>query len=506
MVTPEMTVEILRLFHVEKWKVDTIVKQLGIHHDAVERVIETNGVPAPRSSRPSIVDPFVPFIREVLEKYPTLTASRLLQMVKERGYRGKPSRFREVVAKLRNRPSRENEAFLRIQTLPAEQAQVDWASFGKMRVGLAERLLCAFVMVLSHSRAIFLRFFFGQHLSNFLRGHEAAFAEWTGIPRVLLYDNLKSVVMRRVGSAIQFNTTFLSFAGHYRFEPRPVAIRRGNEKGRVERAIRYVREGFFAARKFKDLDDLNRQAETWFRNEAMTRNWPDDPTRTVSQAFQAEQRLLLPLPADAFPTEERVEVSVGKTPYVRFDGNDYSVPHHLVRRTLVVLATLDHVRILDGPGVVATHRRTFNRRQHVEDPEHLRALLEEKREAREHRGINLLFKAAPQTVDLLQHLAERGANLGNATHLLVNLLDLYGVEAFTTAVAEALENNVPHPSAVRHVLERNRLDMGLPPALPLSLPDDPRVRDLDVKPHSLDTYDQIRKDLPDDDGTTLCAS
>ena len=88
MVTPEMTVEILRLFHVEKWKVDTIVKQLGIHHDAVERVIETNGVPAPRSSRPSIVDPFVPFIRDVLEKYPTLTASRILQMVKERGIAG----------------------------------------------------------------------------------------------------------------------------------------------------------------------------------------------------------------------------------------------------------------------------------------------------------------------------------------------------------------------------------------------------------------------------------
>ncbi len=111
-------------------------------------------------------------------------------------------------------------------------------------------------MVLSHSRQIFQRFFLDARMENFLRGHVAAFSAWNGVPRVLLYDNLKSVVLERRGDAIRFHPTLLGFAGHYRFEPRPVAVARRNEKGRVERAIRYVRDGFFAARSFEDLDDI----------------------------------------------------------------------------------------------------------------------------------------------------------------------------------------------------------------------------------------------------------
>ena len=100
------------------------------------------------------------------------------------------------------------------------------------------------VPVLSHARQIFLRFFPDAGMASFLRGHVAAFTAWNGVPRVLLYDNLKSVVLDRRGDAIRFHPSLLGFAGHYRYEPRPVAVARGNEKGRVERAIRYVRDCF----------------------------------------------------------------------------------------------------------------------------------------------------------------------------------------------------------------------------------------------------------------------
>jgi len=106
----------------------------------------------------------------------------------------------------------------------------------------------AFVMVLSYSRQIFLRFFLNARLESFLRGHLAAFEAWNGCPRVILYDNLRSAVLERHGDAIRFHPTLLEFATHYHYEPRPVAVARGNEKGRVERAIRYVRDNFFAAR------------------------------------------------------------------------------------------------------------------------------------------------------------------------------------------------------------------------------------------------------------------
>ena len=132
----------------------------------------------------------------------------------------------------------------------------------------------AFVMVLSYSRQIFLRFFPDARMENFLRGHVSGFTAWGGVPRVLLYDNLKSAVLERHGDAIRFHPTLIAFAGRYRYEPRPVAVARGNEKGRVERAIRYVRDSFFAARTFKDIDDLNAQAEAWCNGHAADRRCP----------------------------------------------------------------------------------------------------------------------------------------------------------------------------------------------------------------------------------------
>src|SRR4051794_41195473 len=148
----------------------------------------------------------------------------------------------------------------------------------------------AFVMVLSYSRQIFLRFFLDARMENFLRGHVGAFTAWNGVPRVLLYDNLKSAVLERRGDAIRFNPTLLSFAGHYRFEPRPVAVARGNEKGRVERAIGYIRGAFFAARRFTDLDDLNAQADDWSRGLAADRRCPAEPECTVREVFAGRRR------------------------------------------------------------------------------------------------------------------------------------------------------------------------------------------------------------------------
>jgi len=368
MITTEQEALILRLHHVEKWRVGTIAKQLGLHHDAVRRVLKKAGVLSASQERPSIIDTFLPFILETLKTYPTITAARLHEMVKERGYGGRPSHFRHLISGIR--PPRPVEAYLRLKTLPGEEAQADWAHFGKILFGKTERPLWAFVMVLSYSRAIFLKFYPGASGFFFVLGHREAFAHWNGSVRTVLYDNLKSAVLERRGDAIHFHPQILALAAHYRFEPRPVAIARGNEKGRVERAIRYVRDSFFEARRWKGLEDLNRQAFEWCEGRAMDRPWPEDTSLTVRDAFEEERPKLIALPGDPFPAEEIEEVTVGKRPYVRFDRNDYSVPHTLVGRTLVVSASLERVRILDGAEVVANHSRSFERGQVIEDPRH----------------------------------------------------------------------------------------------------------------------------------------
>jgi transposase len=292
-IPPDLEAQILRYYHVEKWRLNTIARQLHVHHSTVLRVLAQAGLPrigVPR--RVSAVDPYVPFITETLTRFPTLTASRLFVMVRQRGYPGSGSQFRHRVALLR--PRRTAEAYLRLRTLPGEQAQVDWAHFGHLAIGRARRPLMAFVMVLSYSRAIYLRFYLDARMASFLAGHLGAFAAFGGVPRVLLYDNLKSAVLERQHDAIRFHPTLLAFAAHHRFEPRPVAAARGNQKGRVERAIRYARESFFAARHFTDLADLNAQAGAWCAGLAAERPCPEDTDISVGAAFALEQPLLLP--------------------------------------------------------------------------------------------------------------------------------------------------------------------------------------------------------------------
>jgi transposase len=498
MIGKDLEAKILRYHFVEQWGVNTIARQLGIHHTTVDRVLSQAGLPkAERARRPSIVDPYHPMIIETLAQFPTLSAARLCEMARARGYRGGASQFRAHVAQLR--PRRPAEAYLRLKTLPGEQGQVDWAHFGHVEIGRARRPLMAFVMVLSFSRQIFLRFYLNQRMENFLRGHVGAFEAFSGVPRILLYDNLRSAVLERRGEAIRFHPTLLDLSAHYRFEPRPVAVARGNEKGRVERAIRYVRENFFAARRWRDLDDLNEQAQAWCAGASAQRPCPEDPTRSVAEVFAEERSHLIDLPANPYPTDERVEVSIGKTPYARFDSNDYSVPHTHVRRVLTLSASLTQVRILDGVTLIAEHPRSYAKGEQIEDQKHLDALVAAKRAARQHRAQDRLAQAAPASQALLQQAGERGTPLPRITRQLVELLDAYGAGELQQAITEALANQVPHPNAVRQVLERRREQRDRPPPLPLTLADNDKARQVIVRPASLADYDHLAPESETDD-------
>lgn len=180
---------------------------------------------------------------------------------------------------------------------------------------------------------------------------------------------------------------------------------------------------------------------------------------------------------------------MGKTPYVRFDLNDYSVPHDRVRRTLVVRATQTQVRVLDAGEVVAVHARSFGRGKQIEDPEHVAALVVQKRQARRERGQDRLAQAVPRSGELLVALAERGGRIGSSVGQLLRLLDRYGTEELSLAVDEALQTGAPSAQTVRLVLERRRREQGAPPPLPVALPDDERVTGVVVRPHALGQYD-----------------
>jgi transposase len=496
-IPAELEAQILRYYHVEKWRCGTIARQLHVHRSAVQRVLAQAGLPRAGVRRPSRIDPYLPFIHETLTKFPSLTASRLYAMVTERGYRGNIHHFRHLVSLHRPRPT--PEAYLRLRTLPGEVGEVDWASFGHLQIGRARRPLMAFVMVLAWSRQIWLRFFLDARMDSFLAGHVGAFTAWSGVPRVLKYDNLKSAVTERIGDAIRFNPTLLALAAHYRFEPRPVAVARGNEKGRVERAIRYARDSFFAARRYADLEDLNAQAAQWCAGMAADRPCREEPAITVREAFAREQPSLLALPDNPYPCELQLPVKVGKTPYVRFDLNDYSVPHTHVQRTLTVRADQCRVRILDGADVVAEHGRSYDRGAQIEIAAHIDALTASKRAARQHRGLDHLAHAVPAARTLMLRAAEGGGNLGNITAQLLRLLDRYGAAELQAAIEETLASGAaPHQNPVRLVLERRRVARGAPPPVTIALPAHVRDKDRLVTPHRLATYDELTTEADHD--------
>ncbi len=498
-VTAEETAKILRLHHVERWPVGTIGTQLSRHHDTIERVLAQSGLEVRKeSTRPRLVDPYIPFIKETLEKHPRLRASRLWWMAKARGYPGSKSGFRAIVNRLR--PRRAAEAYLRRVVLPGQEAQVDWAHFGKISIGRAIRDLWVFVMVLSYSRLRFLRFSVRAAMPSFLAGHVRSFRFFGAAPRTILYDNLKSAVLEREGDAVRFHPTLLALAGHYRFEPRACAPYRPNEKGRVERAIRDARENFFAARAFESLADLNEQALEWCLEISKERRVPDAREKTCEAAFLEELPKMIELPGDDFPVEERVEVHVGKTPYVRFDKNDYSVPHTHVQRSLTLIATDDRVRVVDPEApteVLAEHVRTFDRDQRIESKGHLQALVEQKRRAHQSRGFDRLFGVVPSSRPMMERIAERGGNLGATTSGLLQMLDRVGAEMLERAVAEVVAHDHMNLRAIHYVLDRLRHEAGQP--LPLTVPvtTDARAA-VQVRPHALATYDQLHLTASDD--------
>jgi transposase len=486
-MTPERIANIRRLFHAEHWKIGTIASELGLHPDTVRRALRTESFNQNRTPIARLSDPFLELIVSTLKQYPRLRATRLFQMLQARGYRGSISQLRRVVRQLRPPTS---EAFLRLSVLPSEQAQVDWASFGTVTVGRAQRRLSCFVLTLSYSRAFYFEFFFDQTLENFFQGHVNAFSDLGGVVRTCLYDNLKAVVLERHGQAVRFHPRLLELCGHYHFAARPCRPARGNEKGRVERTIRYLRDSFFAARPFTSLERLNREALAWRDRVALARPWPDDSSLTVAQALEQERPRLLPLPAHPFECELIKTVRSGKDIYVHFDLNLYSIPHPYVRRPLTLAASASTVRLLDGLTEIARHPRCYDRQRRVDDPAHLAALLEEKRQALGSTAVGRLQRAVPSIANFLEAAFQRGESVAHQTSRLLQLLDDYGARDLAAAVAEAIARQTPRADSVAFILDRRRRAPRQRP-LPVDLSRHPHLAELSVPTHHLEIYDEL---------------
>ena len=419
-------------------------------------------------------------------------------MVKARGYTGGPDHFRHRIAQLR--PRRPRKAYLRLRTLAGEQAQVDWAHFGKLTIGRAERPLMAFVLVLSYSRYPFVRFYLGASLANLIRGHVEAFSVLGGTAKVLLYDNMKSVVLERRGDAIRFHPTLLELAAHYRFEPRPVAPARGNEKGRVERLIRFVRGSFFQARRFRDLDDLNVQADQWCHTRAAERPCPEDPQRTVADV----QRLRSAPTSSRFPTIRSPARSASRSQPPRAPTYD-SMPT-IIPSPTTTSAAPSPSRPRSAPCASSTPPP-------CSPPMRARSTAPSKSKTPHTSKRSSATSAppastAPPTASTTPRRQRKPCSSPPPSVTTTSASSPADSSSCSTPTAPSPSSapspprsNPTPPTSGGCATERARVASGIidqqrkesnkPPPLPLALPDDPRLRTLSVRPHDLADYDRL---------------
>src|SRR5689334_8781548 len=344
--------------HRQGLSVSAIARQLNLDRKTVRKYVERGLEPpvyGPRQPRATVVMPFAPYLRERIEAFPELNGSRLLREIKELGYAGGYTAVKDFLRTIR--PTALQAFERRFETPPGKQAQVDFAYFRTTFTDepAAERVVWLFSMVLGHSRMMWARFVARQDLQTVLRCHVAAFEALGGGPAEILYDRMKTAVLGEVDDqGIVYNRKLLDLAAHYRFIPKACKPYRAKTKGKVERPFRYVREDFFLARTFRNLDDLNAQFSQWL-DQVANRRLHGTTRRIVIEHFAEERPSLKDLPAGPFNAVLGLERRISREGMVSVGGNLYSVPDGTRRRPVEVQVTATEVQILEAGQLIAAH-------------------------------------------------------------------------------------------------------------------------------------------------------
>lgn len=338
--------------------ISAIARRTGLDRKTVRKYL-AQGLQAPRygprAPRPQVLDPYRAYLRERIEAYPRLRATRLLREIRELGY---PGGYTQLTAYLREiRPPLDRGFEHRFETAAGEQAQVDFAQF-KTEFGDEPgrvRVVWLFCLVLGYSRFLTGQFVYGQQLDSVLRCHMQAFAELGGVPRQILYDRMKTAVLGETETRhVIYHPRLLELAEHYGFTPRACAPYRAKTKGKVERPFSYIRDDFFLAARFATLEDLNAQFAAWRSGVANVRRH-GTTRQVVSEAFAEERPQLLPLPKTPFNAVLSLQRRVSHDGMVSVNGNFYSVPDRTRRRVVDVHTLADEVRIFEDRRLVAVH-------------------------------------------------------------------------------------------------------------------------------------------------------
>lgn len=460
-------------------------RALGVHPQTVAKWVRRTRyaarVSAPRASR---LDAFKDQVVRLLENHPYST-QQIFQRLREAGYGGGLTIVKDYVAKVR--PVR-REAFLKLAFAPGECAQVDWGEYGSIAVGATRRRLSFFVLVLAHSRLLYVQFSVSQTMEHFLACHEQAFAALGGVPARIMVDNLKSAVLQRLaGCAPVFNARYLDFSRHWGFDISACAPGRGNEKGRVENAVGYVKKNFLNGLELTEFSAINPAAQLWLDTVANVRLHAETRRRPID-VFGEERPRLRPLNPMPYDIGAIHSVRACKQFRVTLDTNHYSVPARYAGARVMLKAYPDRVCIYHQDQLIARHVRSYDRHQDIEDPDHPKALIAQRTQAREQRLWLRFLSLSAQAQAYYDGLEQRRANARHHLRKIVALSDIYGAEAVARAIADALAFHAFSCEYIANLLEMRARAPCAPSPLHLTCSQD--LLEIDIEPPDLSVYER----------------
>jgi transposase len=412
-----------------------LVKRIILNHqDGRAQGVSHPDLPRPPESRGSILDQHLPLVQDLLARWPAITALRIHEELRGRGFRGGYTIVKELVRRLRPEPRR--QPVLRFETGPGLQAQMDYAVYDIDFTDEGRRRVNLFSYLLGYSRRQYLRFVESQDFETTIREHVRAFTHLGGVAATCLYDNMKVVVARYEGDEPIYNTRFLAFATHYGYKVWACRRRRPRTKGKCERPFRYVEENFLNGRSFRTFEHLNECLTRWLAEVADVRVHRETKRRPID-LHADELPYLIPLPDKPYDTAEVVYRTVNAEGMVAYRQNFYSAPWRYLGQVLPLRITEAELTVYGSDlEVLARHellpRTTTGQRSEL--PEHRPQEDSRQREAHLRAAFAELGPAASRFLDGLLKTHRMGKDQAQR---VLTLLETYRKADLTMALERA---------------------------------------------------------------------
>jgi len=484
MIDYETYVRIRNYFTRDGLNYSQIADELGLDCRTVAKwANEERYLPRRSAKRPSKLDPFKNDIVRMLEKHP-YSARQIFQRIQQNGFDGGITIVTDYVRKIR--PPKV-KPYLKLVFAPGECAQVDWGSYGNVPVGSTSRRFSFFVMVLCHSRMMYVEFTVSQTMEHFLGCHQNAFHFFGSVPQKIMVDNLKSAVLKRtIGKDPVFNPRYMDFARHYGFNIVPCNVGKGNEKGIVENAVGYVKKNLLNGLEVSDFKIMKPLVQHWLDTVANVRQHGETGRRPVDM-FAEEKQSLQPLPIGPYDIGVVKQARASRQFRVTIDTNRYSVPAQLAGVGLTVKLYPDRLCFYHENKLVARHVRSYDRRQDYEHPDHPKVLLAQRRRARDQKIFMRFLTLSGKAQEYYRQMEHRRMNPFHHIRQIVALSEIYPPEQVTQAIEDAFHFKAFSCDYIANLLERRSRKVKEPGALHLTRKSD--LLDLTINKPDLSIYD-----------------